>query len=246
MPFASTYLNQSFSSGDIDAETAATSYASGDEINDVAHSIQLVNAKMQQNVTNEPHSDTYSYQARPRHPGRMTALGGRLTDIFSSPSSRRTSDLDISSHIDQPSDSMLDSIFSRRRSFDGYLPAEILPTPYGHSVTTDVQWRSGSLDYVSSHLALQDANEFMEDDYNQLPEAPALPTHPDSKSTSFLDLLSSDPAMPEEYLDFLDTEITNENEREQAPTEYDTVIQGNTFDQGSLRFTRQTPPLLDC
>ena len=206
---------------------------------------KAANAKMRHMITYEPRAD-YSYQSPPHHPGRMTAQGSRLTNVFSSPPPKIACDFEITPHVYQPGDSTLDSSFSKRHSFDGYLPAEFSLTPYSDIVEPDLHWRRGDLDYDDSHLTLQDAIQVIEDDCNELPPAPALSNPPESNNMSFMNLLSSDPVMPEQYHNLLDREMSVGKDREHAFLGYGTMFHESPIDQRISRLGRQTPPLLEC
>jgi hypothetical protein len=239
--FTSTYVDPSSACSDPGLETAGTSFSSDFEMSD----LQAANAKMQHMVTYEPHAD-YSYQSPPHRPGRMTAQGRRLTNVFSSPPSKTASDFEITPHVYQPGGSTLDSSFLKRHSFDGYLPAKFSLIPYSDIIEPDLHWRRGDLEYDDSHLALQDANQVIEDDYNELPPAPALSNPPESNNMSFMNLLSSDPVMPEKYHTLLDPEMSVGKDREHFFLGYGTMFQESSIDQRISQLGRQTPPLLEC
>jgi hypothetical protein len=239
--FTSTSVEPSSSSAYLSPETACTPFASGDEIN----GLQPTNAGMQQMEKYEAHTENI-FQQPAHHPGRMTSEGDKLTDIFSSPPPRMVSDFGLTLHTYEPSASNLDNSFSTHQSFDGYLPADSSFTPYGDMVGKDLQWRNEDMNYSDGYLPPQDANHFIGNDYNQLSQVPVLSTPLESNNVSFLNLLSSDPIMPEEYQDQLYSEMLAAQDGNQTFLEYSTPVQENPIDQHSLRIARQTPPLLEC
>jgi hypothetical protein len=239
--FTSTSVEPSSSSAYLSPETACTPFASGDEIN----GLQPTDAGMQQTEKYEAHTENI-FQQPAHHPGRMTSEGDKLTDIFSSPPPRMVSDFGLTLHTYEPSASNLDNSFSTHQSFDGYLPANSSFTPYGDMVGKDLQWRNEDMNYGDGYLPPQDANHFIGNDYNQLSQVPVLSTPLESNNVSFLNLLSSDPIMPEEYQDQLYSEMLAAQDGNQTFLEYSTPVQENPIDQHSLRIARQTPPLLEC
>lgn len=209
--------------------------------------MQAANAKMQHKVTYEPRAD-YLHLSSPLHPGRMTAQGSRLTNVFSSPAPKIACDFETTPREYQPGNSTPESPFSKRHSLDGYPPAEFSLTPYSDIVRPDLHWRRGDLDYHDSHLTIQDANQVIEDecdDYNELPPASALSNPPESNNMSFMNLLSSDPVMPEQYHDLLDPEMLVGKDRDHAFFGYGTMFHGSPIDQRISRLGRRTPPLLE-
>lgn len=239
--FTSTSVEPSSSSAYLSPETACTSFASGDEIN----GLQPTDAGMQQTEEYQPHTENI-YQQPAHHPGRMTSEGDKLTDIFSSPPPRMVSDFGFTPHTYDRGASDPDNSFSMHQNFDGYLPANSSFTPYGNMIGQDLQWRHEDMNYSDDHLPPQDANHFNETDYNQLPQIPVLSTYLESNNVSFLNLLSSDPIMPEEYQDQLYLDMLAAQDGNPTFLEYSTPVQENPIDQHSLRIARQTPPLLEC
>lgn len=235
--FSPTYAHPSFSSQDACYETVATSFASNVEMSD----LQAANARMQDIVTFEPQAD-FLYQSPPRQPGRTTAHGGKLTDTFSSPPPQLTGDFEITPHTYQPNLSTLDSSCSRRHSFDGYLAPNFLLTPFAESIEPNLQWGNGDMDYANNSFAREDA--ISEDGFNELPPAPSL-SAPGSNGMSFLNLLSSDPVMPEQFHN-LGPGLSAGNYPGQVFLGHDAVIDDSPSDHGILRHGRQTPPLLEC
>jgi hypothetical protein len=235
--FTSTYIDSSLSSQDYSSGTIASSFTADFSMSDV----QAANARMQNIVAYDPQAE-FLDQAPPHHPGRMTTQGNNLTDAFSSPPERLSSEFEITPHTYHSDVSTLESSFLRRHSFGGYLPANLVLTPYGND--PDLEWEDGDSEHADTNSAPQDA--ISQNDNNQLPPAPTLSTPPGRDNMSFMDLLSSDPVMPEHYLNLLDPGFSTgkypqHNFRESNFVEYE-----NPIDQGISRNGRQTPPLLEC
>ena len=238
--FTSSSAEPSSSSTYLGPESAGTSFTSSDEIN----VLQPTDTGMQR-TDNHAALMEDSYQPLAHHPGRMTSEGGRLTDILSSPPPQMMSDFNLNPHTYEPSASYLENSLSGHLSFDGYLPTSSPFTPYCDMMAPDLQWRSQDMNTSDDQLAAQDANQFIEDDYNQLPQVPVLSTPPTSNSLGFLALLSSDPVMPDDYEDLFDPEMLAAQNGTLGFLDYGTAVHENSIDQHSLRVACRTPPLLE-
>ena len=243
---ANTRLNSPFSSNEMhETTTAATSFESGGDLEALPYGLQQTRARLQR-ALELGHIETHASQMSHYHPGRTTAQGAKLSDVYSSPPSTTRHNFDIMSPMYSPGSFVLDNRSSRRHSIGSYTFADETVTPYGHRIETDDQWRGGDIGFVGSHLAEPSADQFIEDDSNDLPAAPPVFSRlqPQLKSTGFLELLSSDPVMPE-YQEYTDMQMTDENQYDRIQTEYETIAEASIDAKNPLQLARQTPPLLD-